>query len=165
LSPTTCEQNDWRALLASPLRGFIPADLSTILNAVYFRQSDIVKLEVQASEVAIVETSIDPSRETQQRVPGGDWSLVVVGRVLSRTDQLPGPSPTVFEVGVNPQRLFGLQMGGGGPPVLTSITADNAGEEWDNVGPLDHFVGPGARFSNKSSGGASRPGFSKWVIH
>lgn len=158
---TSCLQDEWRALLASPFRSLIPCDLASILNDVYFRQSDVVKLEVHDTELAVVESSVDPRKGTLHRAPGGDWSMVVVGYVLNHEERALGPPPAVFEVGVNPQRLFGLQMGDNGTPVLTSITADNAAETWDCVGPLDMFIGPGLGFQSRKLGGARRPGFSK----
>jgi hypothetical protein len=160
------EQKEWKALLASPMRALIPCELATILNDVYFRQSDIVRLEVRDDELAVVESSVDPSKGTQHHVPKGDWSMVVVGYVLNHEERASGFPPAVFEVGVNPQRMFGLRMGDNATPVLTSITASNAtpsapAEPWDCIGPLDMFIGPGPGFRSKRLGGARRPAFSK----
>ncbi len=163
-------QNDWRALVASPLLAIPSFDLGSVLNDVFFRQADCVKLVVDVGELIVLETSMESGVVKDAVVPDNDgWTVAVVGSVLTGLDQGATPCPTIFDVGVNPNRLFGIRLKASAlapeGPMLKGITPTNVDEPWDCVGRISTFVGgSGQRFQVRDTGGITHPGFSKCVL-
>ncbi len=162
-------QNDWRALIASPLLVAPPCELGAVLNDVFFRQANVVRLVVEAPDLLVVETSADPEVLVPPVVPNGEWAVAVIGSVLSVLAQ-PPPHPALLDFGVNPLRQFGLRMkpkkgtAAFDGPALYALRDANTTlyGPWDCVGPISMFVGGlGCRFQD--AGGVSLPGYSKCV--
>jgi hypothetical protein len=154
-------QEDWKRIVFSDLLTAKKPDLSLIMKEVLFQVLDVVRLDVGASDVIVVESHVNPNvPPIAPALPHGfaehkDWSLAFVGTVmcLSPEDTV---APAIFDVGINPSKKFGLSSGTG-EPMLQCLKDGDDKKKWDCVLPFSQFFEPQFQLAN----GSFRKGFSK----
>jgi hypothetical protein len=154
-------QDDWKRIVFSDLLTVKKPELSLIVKEVFFQVIDNVRLDVGMEDIIVVENQVDPNIPASAHAqPQGfpeskDWSLAFVGTIMSQSADDTTVSG-IFDVGINPSKMFGL-VSGTGEPKLQCLRDDGDRRKWDCVLPFTQFFEPTFQLAN----GRVRKGFTK----